>query len=248
MSALHEAEETYRRMAYDTFARDLKMGFNLGFCRTFAVPEIARVLASTGRMTQHTRVRAKATGAMMYGLFEHGLDSERGAETIAALGKLHAPFAIGDDAFRYVLACFDLAPMRWCAAHAWRAPTDAERAASHTLYLGLAERLGISEVPATWREFETWTQAYERAHFATTPEGRELWQATRGMLADRVPGVLGPLAGAAADSLLDDLARDAFGAPRPPALVRGATRAALRARAWRGRRAHARAARARAEG
>jgi len=239
VSALREAEETYRRMAYDTFARDLKMGFNLGFCRTFAVPEIARVLAATGRMTQHTRVRAKATGAMMYRLFEHGLDSEQGAETIAALDRLHAPFAIGDDAFRYVLACFDLAPMGWCAAHAWRAPTDAERTASHTLYLGLADRMGIPEVPATWREFETWMADYEHAHFAASPQGRTLWAATRGMLADRVPGVLGPLAGAAADSLLDDRVREAFGARRPPAPVRGATRAALRARAWRGRRARA---------
>ncbi|MEU1804519.1 oxygenase MpaB family protein [Streptomyces sp. NPDC019937] len=239
MSALREAEETYRRMAYDTFAGDLKMGFNLGFCRTFAVPEIARVLAATGRMTQHTRVRAKATGAMMYGLFEYGLDSERGAETIAALERLHAPYAIGDDAFRYVLACFDLAPMSWCAAHAWRAPTDAERTASHTFYLGLADRMGIPEVPATWQEFESWMRTYERAHFAATPQGRELWRATRGMLADRVPRVLGPLAGAAADSLFDDRARDAFGARRPPALVRAATRAALRARAWGGRRARA---------
>ncbi|MFI0773733.1 oxygenase MpaB family protein [Streptomyces sp. NPDC021212] len=151
MSGLREAEETYRRMAYDTVAQDLKMGLNLGFCRTFAVPEIARVA-----------------------LFEYGLDSEQGAETIAALDRLHAPFAIGDDAFRYVLACFDLAPMRWCAAHAWRAPTDAERTASHTLHLGLADRMGIPEVPATWREFETGMRAYERAHFAVTPEGRAL--------------------------------------------------------------------------
>ncbi|MFD5391339.1 hypothetical protein ACFWMG_41775 [Streptomyces sp. NPDC127074] len=65
-TALRQAEEIYRRMAFDTFAQDLKMGLNLGFCRTFAVPEIARVLTATGRMTRHTRVRAKATGELMY--------------------------------------------------------------------------------------------------------------------------------------------------------------------------------------
>ncbi|MBU3870197.1 hypothetical protein KN815_40980 [Streptomyces sp. 4503] len=48
------------------FVQDLKMGLNLGFCRTFAVPEIARVLTATGRMTRHTRVRAKPTGELMY--------------------------------------------------------------------------------------------------------------------------------------------------------------------------------------
>jgi hypothetical protein len=34
---------------------------------------------------------------------------------------------------------------------------EAERTASHPLCLGLADRLGIPEVPGTWREFETWT-------------------------------------------------------------------------------------------
>ncbi|MFE5120848.1 oxygenase MpaB family protein [Streptomyces sp. NPDC056669] len=234
-TALRQAEEIYRRMAFDTFAQDLKMGLNLGFCRTFAVPEIARVLTATGRMTRHTRVRAKATGELMYRMFRHGLDGEEGERAVAALKCLHAPWAIGDDAYRYVLACFDLAPMRWCAAYAWRAPTDTERDASHTFYLALAERMGIPDVPPDRREFEAWTVEFERAHFTFTPEADTLWAATRDLLAGRVPGVLGPLAGSAADSLLDEELRRALGVGRPAMPVRAATHTALRLRAATGR-------------
>ncbi|MEV6127744.1 oxygenase MpaB family protein [Streptomyces violaceusniger] len=234
-TALRRAEEIYRRVAFDTFAQDLKMGLNLGFCRTFAVPEIARVLTATGRMTRHTRARAKATGELMYRMFRHGLDGEEGERTVTALKCLHAPWAISDDAYRYVLACFDLAPMRWCAAYAWRAPTDAERDASHTFYLALAERMGIPDVPPDRREFEAWTEDFERAHFTFTPEAHALWAATRDLLAGRVPGVLGPLAGSAADSLLDEGLRRALGVGRPAMPVRAATHTALRLRAATGR-------------
>ncbi|AGP60778.1 oxygenase MpaB family protein [Streptomyces rapamycinicus] len=171
----------------------------------------------------------------MYRLFRHGLDGEEGEWTVTTLKRLHAPWAISDDAYRYVLSCFDLAPMRWCAAYAWRVPTDAERDASHTLCLALAERMGIPDVPPDRREFEAWAEGFERAHFTFTPEAQALWGATRELLAGRVPGALGPLAGSAADSLLDDGLRRALGVRRPPMPVRAVTRSALRPRAAAGR-------------
>ncbi|MDP9607813.1 MULTISPECIES: oxygenase MpaB family protein [Streptomyces] len=226
-NVLRQAEATYRNFVLSELEGDVKTGLALGFSRTFAIPEIARLLMSTGRLTGHTRARTKATGELMYDIFRHGLDSRHGKATVAALRRLHSPWDISNDAYRYVLACFDLAPMEWCATYGRRAPTDAERAASHTLYLALADRLDVQDVPPTWPTFQRWMRAYEHTHFTPTPEARQLWQATRGMFADRIPATLRPIAEAAADSLLDQPLRHALGVRRPPAPIRHLTHAAL---------------------
>ncbi|MFD7663721.1 oxygenase MpaB family protein [Streptomyces sp. NPDC059788] len=237
---LERAEAVYRHLVRHELSEDLAFGLNIGFYRTFAVPEIAGLLASTGKMTGRAEVRAKTTGLMMHQLFAAGLDSPRGAETIVALNRVHSRWQIGDDAFRYVLSCFDVAPMRWCDRYAWRATTGAEKAASHAFYLGLADRMGIREVPATWDAFADWTDRYEQRQFAATPASAELWAATRGMLIRRFfPPALGPVVRTAADVFLDEPLRHAVGARRPSAPVRALVLGAMRLRARRNRRAHA---------
>ncbi|MBU3870198.1 hypothetical protein KN815_40985 [Streptomyces sp. 4503] len=68
-----------------------------------------------------------------------------------------------------------------------------------------------------------------------TPEADALWAASRDLRAGRVPGVLGPLAGSAADSLLDEEPRRALGVGRPAMPVRAAAHTVLRLRAATGR-------------
>ncbi|MFH8349533.1 oxygenase MpaB family protein [Streptomyces sp. NPDC018045] len=235
-----EAEAVYRRLVRHDLSEDLAFGLNIGFYRTFAVPQIAELLVATGKMTGQAEVRAKTTGLMMHQLFAAGLDSPRGAETVAALQRIHSRWQIGDDAFRYVLSCFDIAPMRWCDTYAWRATTAAEKAASHTFYRGLADRMGIPGVPATWDAFAGWTDRFERRQFAATAASATLWAATRGMLIRRFfPAPLGPFVRTAADALLDEPLRRAVGARRPSAPVRALVEGGMRLRARRNRRAHA---------
>ncbi|WP_424890163.1 oxygenase MpaB family protein [Streptomyces sp. XH2] len=232
------AESTYRSLAFHDFSEDLALGLNIGFYRTFAVPEIAQVLVSTGKMTQRTELRAKATGQMMYLLFRDGLDSARGAETVAALNRIHARWHISNDVFLYVLACFDIAPMRWCDAYGWRPTTQDEKEASHTFYRALADRMGIRGVPPTWGEFATWMDHFEQVRFTATSDAAALWAATRDLLTNRFPSSLGPFIRAAADALLDEPLRHAFGSPRPPAPVRTLVSGGMRLRARRIRRSH----------
>ncbi|MFI6055865.1 oxygenase MpaB family protein [Streptomyces violascens] len=237
---LSQAEATYRHLAFTELSEDLAFGLNIGFYRTFAIPEIARVLSSTGRMTGQTELRAKTTGLMMYQMFRDGLDSVQGVQTVAALNRIHARWQISNDDFLYVLACFDIAPMRWCDAYAWRRTTAAEKEASHVFYQGLAERMSIREVPPTWGEFAAWMDRYEQRHFTATPEAAELWAATSNILVYRFPAIFSPLIRSAADALLDKPLRKAFSARRPPAAVRALVSGSMRIRAHRIRRAHAR--------
>lgn len=203
------------------------------------MPEIARVLVSTGRMTEDASLRAKATGRAMFGLFRDGLDSDSGAKAVDRLNRIHSDWRIGNDAFLYVLACFDIAPMRWCDKYAWRSATPAEKNASHIFYSRLAELMGIVDVPATWDDFARWMDDFERDRFAPTEDAAELWRATQGILANRFPSRLRPLVRITADAFLDDALRPALGVSRSPAPVRALVSGAMRLRAHRVGRSHA---------
>jgi hypothetical protein len=232
------AHATYRRLAVVDFPEDLRLGLNLGFYRTFAVPAIARILTGTGKMTGRPKARAKATGAVMYTLIEHGLDHPTGRETVAVLNRLHAHLPVGDEEFVYVLAAFCVAPLRWIDARSWRSTTEAEKDAAFDFYAGLAQRMGIKGVPGSYTALATWMDEFEERRFAYTAEGRALLDATRGLLADRFPRLLATPVRAASDALLDERLLVAFGVEPPPSAVRGLVGAALRWRASRLRRRH----------
>ncbi len=233
-----QAHTAYRDLAAE-FPADLRLGLNLGFYRTFGVPGIASVLAATGKMTERPKERAKATGVVMFTLIEHGLDHPEGRRAVAALNRLHARLPVGNDEFLYVLAAFCVPPVRWIDAYGWRATTAHEKEAAYTFYAGLAERMSIRDVPASFGALAEWMDDFEKRAFAATPQGRALWAATRGLLSRRLPRALSPLARSAADALLDERLLDALATPAPPRWVRAAVTAGLRARAWRARRRRA---------
>ncbi|MFE3771203.1 oxygenase MpaB family protein [Streptomyces sp. NPDC059122] len=232
-----EAQAVYREMALTHFPGDVKLGLNLGFYRTFAVPSIARVLAGTGKLTRQPRVRAKATGELMYTLIEHGLDTGEGEAAVQKLIRLHSGLAVSNEDFVYVLAAFCITPIHWIDTHSWRQTTQAEKSATHTFYSLLAERMGITDVPDSFEEFTTWMDAFEVRTFRSTAEGQSLVTATRSLLSDRMPRLLSPLANGIFTCLLGERLRNTFELPRPGLLVRGLVSAALRGRRFRMRRA-----------
>ncbi|MFJ9588666.1 oxygenase MpaB family protein [Streptomyces acidicola] len=213
------------------FPDDLKLGLNLGFYRTFAVPAIARVLVGTGKMMSRPKVRAKATGTMMYTLIDNGFHSPAGRETVAALNQLHARLPVGNDEFVYVLATFCVTPLRWIDEHGWRHTTTEEKAAAHGFFLGLAQRMGIQGVPDSYSALARWMDDFEERQFAVTEEGRALLEATRGLLSDRFPKLAAPVVRVATDALIDARLRAALGASDRSVVIRWLVTTALRLRA-----------------
>ncbi|WP_053171558.1 oxygenase MpaB family protein [Streptomyces sp. SBT349] len=224
------AHAVYRRLAVEVFPDELRMGLNLGFYRTFAVPGIAEVLVGTGKMTGRPVERAKATGVLMYTLIEHGPRAPEGRRAVEALNGLHAHLPVGQEEFVYVLAAFCVSPLRHIDAFGRRATTPCEREAAHRFYAGLADRMGIRGVPGSFAALAAWMDAFERRSFAVTPEGRALMDATRGVLASRLPRLLAPVARPAVNALFDERLLAAFGAAPAPRAVRRLVRFALAVR------------------
>ncbi|MFF3753499.1 oxygenase MpaB family protein [Streptomyces sp. NPDC002018] len=228
------AHRAYARLVLETMPEESRVGLALGFIRTFGVPEIARVLYGTGRVTGEPRARAKATGVAMFTLIGKGLDSPEGRRTVEGLRRVHDRPDITPELMHYVLACFIVCPLRFIDDHGHRAVTDAEREAAYAFRLALSDALGLPEPPGAEGPagVERWMRGYESRRFAPTEEGRALWNAaSRGLLASRLPAPLAALAPAVAASLLDDPLREALRVRRPPAPVRALVTRALRTRA-----------------
>jgi len=91
--------------------------------------------------------------------------------------------------------------------------------------------MNIKDCPVTYQEFAAHLDAYERDHFAYSPGGRAVSDATLTLLAGFYPPPLRPLLRRVTLALLDAPLRDAFRYPEPGPVTRALTVGGLRARA-----------------
>jgi hypothetical protein len=222
--------EIYRTSALIEFPWDTLMGLNLAFYRTFAVPGIASLLASTGEMTRRTRKRADDTGLLMLEMIEHGLDHERGRAAVRRLNQIHRRFDIPDDEYRYVLGCFMVVPVRWLDRYGWRPLCCHERRASFVFYRELGRLMGITGIPDSYPAMAEFFDDFEAHRLGGSDAGRQLMAATASLFRARVPRLLGGLAVPMSGALLDDQVRRALELKPAPWTARVVMRAGLRIR------------------
>jgi hypothetical protein len=223
--------EIYRIMAGHEFPWDMVQSLGLALYRTYAVPSIGELLGRTGEFEHRTHKRYADTGLILDAITEHGFASRDGRSAIRRMNQMHGSYAISNDDMRYVLSTFVVIPMRWMDAYGWRAMSERERVASANYYRELARHMNIKDAPATHEEFAALLDAYEREHFAYSPGGRTVSDATLGLLAGFYPRPLRPLLRRGTLALLDPPLRAAFRYPDPDPVTRALTIGGLKARA-----------------
>ena len=139
---------------------------------------------------------------------------------------MHGAYGISNDDMRYVLSTFVVIPMRWMDRFGWRPMSESERVASANYYRELGRHMNIKDAPATYQGFTALLDAYEREHFAYSPGGRAVADATLELLVGFYPRPLRPLLRRSTLALLDPPLRDAFRYPEPGAATRAVTVAA----------------------
>ena len=90
--------------------------------------------------------------------------------------------------------------------------------------------MGITDIPASFDEFQSWASAYERDQFRFAETNQRIGSATRDLFASWVPRILSPLVRYGIYAMLDQKILDSFGFPRPLPLMRSLLAAILRAR------------------
>ena len=207
-------------MLYD-FPKDARIGLNLAFYRVFAIPGIANLLVRTGEMLGRPAKRGYDTGLVMYELITHGFDHPRGREMVRLLNRVHRPWPITDEDYRYVLAAFIVVPMRWIEKRGWRTLLPAEREASATFYRELGRRMNITDLPSDYAAAAALLDAYEARNMAPSHSGAQLMDTTQQFLVRKLPRRLQRLGPVVTSALLDDPPlTQALGLPRPPRGVR----------------------------
>lgn len=222
--------EIYRILVAHEFPWDMRQSLSLALYRTYAVPSIARLLAATGELQTRTHKRYADTGLILDAVLEHGFGSATGRAAIRRMNQMHGAYTISNDDMRYVLSTFVVVPSRWIERFGWRPLTETERRASANHYRELGRHMNIKDSPRTYQEFAQYLDRYEREHFAYSPEGRAVSDATLSLLTGFHPRALRPLILRLTLALVDPPLRDAFRYSEPGPMAGVLAAAALRGR------------------
>ncbi len=198
--------------------------------RTYAVPRMTRVLASTRQFEQHGQKRYDDTTLIMTTIAEHGYESELGQRAIARMNALHGRFSIPNEDFLYVLSVFIYEPLRWSERFGYRPSTETERQAGYYFWREVGQRMGIQEIPPSFEAFRAWSEAYEQRHFTYADSNRVIGDSTLRIILAWYPPLLRPAVRQATYALMPDHMRRAFGYPRAHPLFRWLTSTLLKLR------------------
>jgi hypothetical protein len=213
------------------FPFDTTRALELAFFRTFAVPTIAELLASTGEFTDRALKRYDDTDLLISTFAENGYDSHVGRAAIRRMNQIHGRFAIANEDFLYVLSTLIVEPFRWNERFGWRRATEEERIATYEFWRNIAALMNIHDVPSSYGEVERFNVEFERERFAYTEAGHRVATAMVGMFVGKVPGVPRALGARGVYALLDEPLLDALGLPHPTRAERRLAEGALRVRA-----------------
>jgi uncharacterized protein (DUF2236 family) len=224
--------EISRNVVMHEFPWDMNQALSFALFRTYAVPSIGSLLASTGEFSERAQKRHDDTVLILDAVLEHGIGSEEGRTAIRRMNQMHRSYDIGNDDLRYVLSTFVVMPIRWLDDYGWRRMTEIERIASANYYRELGRLMGIRDIPPTWQAFARLLDAYEREHFAFDAGGRAVAEATLALLATfptnrRLPA---RLVRRMSFATMDPPLLDAFAFPHPNPVLRTLVRAGLKAR------------------
>ncbi|MGW2625321.1 oxygenase MpaB family protein [Micromonospora taraxaci] len=222
--------DIYQTMLRYEFPWDMKLGLNLAFNRSFSNPAIAAVHTTTGELTDRTQKRIDDTGLLMYEMVLNGFEQPRGLDALRRVNQIHRPYDISNDDFLYVLGCLVVIPTRWLQEYGWRPPCCHEQQATYLFYRELGRRMGITDIPGSYDEFETWFTAHDAAHLQPNDDAAAIERATRMLMLTRIPRPFAPLGNALVSAMYDAPLRQAMRVDAPPWPVRAGLHVALKLR------------------
>jgi hypothetical protein len=214
------------------FPWDTTRALEFALFRTFCVPAISALLDKTQEFGQRAQKRYDDTDIIVSEMMEHGYDSERGRAAIARMNALHGRFKIRNEDFLYVLSTFVFVPVRWNERFGWRRMTEKERVAQFHFWREVGLRMHITDIPATYEEFERYNIEYERVNYRFTETNHRVGVAVRDLFKSWFPRWTRPMVEKAIYAFLDDNLLLAFGFPKSSPWLRRMLELGLKTRAW----------------
>ena len=220
-------------IACHCFPYDIERSLEFGFFRTFAVPSISRLLASTGEFKRNTKKRYDDTELIMYEIIENGYNSDRAQRAFKRMNAMHGAYSIDNDDFLYVLSTFVFIPIFWLDRFAWRKPTRKEKRAIFYFFKEVGKNMGIKNIPEDYREFKAFHLKYEKENFKYSKSNSEIAKYTRDLLISFfVPKQLAFIGRPITNCLMDEPLLNAMGFKHPNPILRAFVMILLQIRMW----------------
>ena len=202
----------------------------IALVHTFAVPEIAELLARTGEFTERAEKRFDDTAIVLVEAGNYIGGETDDATAIRRLNRMHGAYDIPHDQFLYVLSTFPVMARRWIDRYGYRPMTDAEVESMVRYWQRFGELMGISDIPEDYDAFADYFDTYERERFGYSADGRAVSDATLDMVESWYAAPLRPLVRWVGVSMLAPYLRRALRYDDPPAIVRSGVEAVLQVR------------------
>lgn len=225
-----DRHEIHRLTAGFEFPFDYQRSLEFALFRTYCVPTVSAVLERSGEFERRPQKRYDDTAILMAEMLEHGIDSERGHESVRNINRMHGMYDISNDDMLYVLSTFIYDPIDWIDRYGWRRLDPVERLAAYHYYVEIGRHMGIRDIPADYAAFARFKLEYERDRFRYAPSNNAIGRYTRDLYCSWFPAPLRPLVAQGVYAMLDQQMADAFGFPTGSPRLRALLEAGLRAR------------------
>jgi len=219
-----------RNLVMHEFPWDMNQALSFALFRTYAVPDIGRLLARTGEFTERVQKRYDDTALLLEAPTRLGFEHPEARAAIRRINAMHRMYDIPQDQLRYVLSTFVVVPRRWIDAYGKRRLSPNEVEATVHYYRELGRRMGIRGVPETFEGFAALMDGYEAEHFAHDAEARRVADATLRHMLTFHPRVAAPAVEVFGRAMMDPPLRAAFRYDAPSALVERLAHQGLRLR------------------
>lgn len=216
--------------AYE-FPFDMTRALEMALFHTYGSRSVSSLLDRTAQFTGHGQKRYDDTNVLISHFMEAGWDGDAGARAIARMNWIHSHYRIPNEDFLFVLWTFIDFPIQWMQDFGWRAFTEHERQAWFHYWIGVGQRMGMSDLPPTREAFDAFVAAYEAREFVFDEASRRTADATIAIMAAWLPAPLRGLVRPAAACLARPQFRRAVGYAEPSPLLNALVRGALKLRA-----------------
>lgn len=209
--------QLYQQHVFYEFPHELQTGFQLAFLRSFADPDMAKILQTSGSLTADPMLRAYRTRTFIEEIIHGAITDERAAAFVRRMNRIHGAFPITQEQLTYILCAFIVVPTRHVEHTGWRPVTVEEQEAATRFYERLGRHMSIEHRPNSYQQAEQTLDDYERVHLVPSPAGTELTRTLVAAIAERLPRPIRPLVPALfAQDLHSPLVAHALGLENAP--------------------------------
>ena len=227
LDELKDCQEIAKLLYLYEFSFDFVRALEVALLYTYGSRSVSKLLDKTNEFESYGQKRYDDTAILVSLFVESGWDGEFGRRALERVNKSHSHYKIPNDDFLYVLWTFIHFPIDWSLTHGRRKMTQKEQNAWFNFWIGIGERMGMSNLPATKADFDAFVLDYESRELVYDPANKNVTDATIAIMANWFPKFVRPIITPISLSLMPDKFVTAVGHQVPSKLVKAVTNGAL---------------------